>query len=158
MGLIAVMLLLAACGGNGGAGEVSLEEYFNRLEVLSDDVRSRANGLSEPASPEDVAGVFSQSIDIFHDFLSEVRDLNPPRAAQRQHDALVHALEDFIDANEDLFGELEDASTEADFQVIFESAPTVAEQAVYSRACADLKQVATDNNLRVNLDCGAGDA
>ena len=158
MGLIGLVLLIGACGGDNdnGADELSLNEYFSRLQALSDEVRSRADGLAEPVSfDDDVAGVFNQSLDIFRDFLNDVRELNPPSEAQSAHEALVSALDHFIDANEDLVGQLEDASTEAESQAIFENVPAEVEGTPIGSACADLQQIATDNNISVNLDCGS---
>ena len=157
MGLIGVVLLIGACGGDNGTDALSLTEYFNGLQALSDEVASRADSLAEPAGfDDDVAGAFNQSLDIFRDFLRAVRDLHPPTEAQGAHDALVMALDAFIDGNEALLGPFEEASTEAEFSAIFESAPAEIEGAPIGSACEDLQQVATDNNIRVNLDCGGG--
>ena len=159
MGLIGVALFVSGCGGDSDNGdeELSLTEYFNGLQVLSDEVANRADSLAEPTGfDDDVADAFNQSLDIFHDFLSYVRDIHPPSETQGAHIALVMALDDFIDGNETFLGPLEEASTEAEFSAIFESAPAEIGGSPIGSACEDLQQVATDNDIRIDLDCGGG--
>ena len=160
VGLIGLMLLIGACSADNDdtADEPSLNAYFNGLQALSDEVRNRANSLAQPASlDDDVVGAFNQSLGIFRDFLDDVRDLNPPSEAQDAHDALVSALDDFIDGNEELIAQLADVSTAAEFGAILQNAPAEAEQAPVGSACEVLQRVATDNNIGVNLDCGGDD-
>ena len=162
------MLLVGACGGGSGADSLSLNEYFQRLQVLSDEAAESASELDNVSCPstaeseqdlaagnfDAIAVAFDQGLDVFRDLLNGVRDLNPPNEAQGPHDILVGALDDFIGGNENLVGRIRDARTEAEFSAILENAPAEAEEAAIGRACGDLQRVATDNNINVDLDCG----
>jgi hypothetical protein len=113
MGLIGLTLILAACGGSDGADRLSLTEYFNRLEVLSEEAAATASQSGDDVAPSpaaiesdlaagnfDVIAVgFNQGLDVFRDFRDGIRDLTPPSEAQSAHDVLLGALDDFIGSN-----------------------------------------------------------
>ena len=165
---IGLTLVIGACDGSEGADRLSLNEYFDRLQVLSGEAAETADQSGDDGGPSSaaferdlaagnfdaIAVGFNQGLDVFRDFLIGIRDLNPPSEAQSAHDALLGALDDFIDSNENLVAQIEDAQTETGFTAIFDNAPPEADAAPIGQACRRLQQVATDNNLSVDLDCG----
>lgn len=158
IGMIGLALLIGACsGGNdNNAGELTVDQYFDRLEALADAATDRLNSQSEPAGFADVAGIFNQTLDIFREFLNDIQNTTPPNEARIAHDAFIIAFDEFIDGNRILATQLEGASTAAEFSAILQDLPAEADQAHFNSACGDLQQVATDNNVDVDLGCDLG--
>ena len=160
MGLIGLALLIASCGGDkdNGADELSVSEYFNRVQEIGDETRDRAASLLAASFSEDVAGVadfFSESLDIWRNILNDYRDLNPPSEVQSAHNDIVSALDDFIDHSEDLVEQLGDLSTDAEFDFRPYGIRLRADDvdARYVSACEDLLIFAIVNNISFDLLC-----
>ena len=160
---LGLVVLIAACGGDNDSDESNLREYFGRLQTLTDEVRDRAATTvadptnldpSDPATFDNIASVFDESLDIYRDFVDDVRDLNPPNEARDAHDTLIDTLDAFLGSNEELIDQIENADTEAAFSAIFANAAADIEVVPVDAACGNLQQVAADNNISVNLDCG----
>ena len=154
VGIIGLTLLLAACGGDDdGTSDLTVGQYFDRIESLADDTTDRLNNLPEPADLAAVAASFNQTLDIFSEFLDDIEDATPPNEVRAAHDAFVAAFDEFIEANRILATQLEGATTAEEFTAILQSPPAGSDQDNFSRACADLQQVATDAGLDVDLGC-----
>ena len=155
IGIIGLALILAACGGdNDGANDLSVGQYFDRLESLAGDTTDQLNDLPEPTNFADVAGAFNQTLDIFSDFLDAIEAATPPNEARAAHNAFIVAFGEFIAGNRILADQLDGATTAEEFTAVLENPPAAAGQDNFNRACVQLQQVATDNNLNVDLGCG----
>ena len=157
IGIIGVALILAACGGDSdGANDLSVGQYFDRLESLADDTTDRLNDLPEPTDFADVAGGFNQTLDIFSDFLDDIEAATPPNEARAAHNAFTVAFREFIAGNRTLADQLDGATTAEEFTAVLENPPDAAGQDNFNRACVELQQVATTNDLDVDLGCDRG--
>jgi len=150
------------CNDDGG-GTLTLEEYFEKIDGLdqaqveqSDAIEAELDALGEDATPDQVADSFQEQVDLLGDFVADLDDIDPPAEVEETHNEAVRAL----DAAQEEFGELITAFREAEtveegFAAFDEGDFTEIEKA--DAACLDLEQIAADNNIEVDLDCGEGE-
>jgi hypothetical protein len=148
----------SGCDDDGG-GNLTLEEYFERVDELdneqqskSDELERELDDLGDDASPDDAADSFEKQIELLEQFRSDLDDINPPAEVEDAHERVVTSLaaasdqfdgviEEFRNADsiEDAFASLDDA----DFSEIEKA----------NEACRELEQIAADNNIEVDFDC-----
>ena len=160
--LITVGALAAACGDDS----LTLEEYFQQLEALTDETNERgdelqeafdqnvATTLSEEEQLQALVDFFTEVIPIIVDFLAGVEELRPPEAVVAEHNENVEATSLFIAAMNgvlegtgireiaDELGQLFEGEG-----LLFQAAERVVE------ACLQLQLVADRNEIDVDLDC-----
>ena len=169
---IAIALALAACGGDSeevvpggggdgnGGGELTLEDYFTRVDGLVGELAANVDDEEFFAEPDDFASVeeqgeslaktygdFAENIAVFSDGLA---DLQPPPAAQAAHEKLLSESKAFTEDSEELVGLLNSATSEADIQEAFELLDSAANP---TEACNALQDVAEENDIVVSLSC-----
>lgn len=174
LALIAVVLLAfgafaAACGDdgdNGNGGELTLAEYFDRVETLGQDYDDAGNALDEemegrfdPAASED------EQIEVFRDFLDEalalvgdfvndLDDLDPPPAAADAHDDAVDTGRDVVEMLESAIIVADEAESFADAAALLEAPGFTDASDSFTNACLALEDVAAENDITVDLQCG----
>jgi hypothetical protein len=156
---VALSGLFAACDDDGGSGELTLEEYFERVGELddeqsqaSDDLDAELNGLGEDADPDDLADSFAEQIDLLEDFAGDLDDIEPPAEVEDAHERVVAGLRAAGEEFEALVDRFRDAdSIEEAFNSFDDSDFTELERA--TEACRELESIAADNNITVDFDC-----
>ena len=159
--LIAVLLLAfgavaAACGG----GEpLTLEEYFQRLEELGNDLDQRADAL-EPAvegSSDDQIEVFQEALNgflpVLADFVGGIKKMNPPEELEEPHSGFVARSDDVVKAVESLVDELENVESETELNQVIAGFESSAALAPVLQACFALQRVFDERSLDVDLRC-----
>ena len=168
LAFIAVLLLAfgaiaAAC--DGGGDPLTIQEYFEALETLSDDLNERSDALDEQfeddfanaESEEDAIALFQeffpQALPFFEDFVGGINDLNPPEQVEDAHGELEEASGDLLAAVEDLVDQMEDVESDADLVELFGEESFLDAGERFEEACVDLEEIAGENELEVGLDC-----
>lgn len=167
--VVAFAGLVSACGG--GDSQLSLEEYFEVLEDVLMDADDSGNKLGEEfvENLED-ADDDEEEVEAYLDFFDEslalikaVRDdvdgLNPPDEAEAEHDDFVEATDSLAEAFEEVVEDAEDADSGSEIEDLLDEADDLTEAGEdVERACADLQEIADDEDidvdLRFDLDCG----
>jgi hypothetical protein len=170
LALIAVLLLAfgafaAACGddGNGGGGELTLEEYFERLDAIMEDTNSQMDALEDPeerdlASEEEQLEAirdfyFDANLAIIKGGFDEIEGLDPPAEVEDAHDALLAAGGDTVAAYEDVGSQLAEAESLADLQELFDDGGFEAASERFEQACLELRGIADENEIDLDLVC-----
>jgi hypothetical protein len=156
---LALGVVAAACGGDGGGDSLTLEEYFQRLDELdnklteqTDALEPRLESLSEAEALEQLPEILTQQGALFEDFSDGLADLDPPAEAEDLHIEAVDALGDLVDANRDARDQAEGVDSFADLEEVFGEDLTAAEARI-TQVCLDAEQLAADNDITVDLDC-----
>ena len=161
--LIVVLLLafgavVAACGGGGGE-PLTLEEYFQRLEELSNELDQGADAL-EPAvegSPDDQVEVFQEALNGFLpllvDYVGGIKEMNPPEELKEPYSGFVARSDDVLEAVENLIDELENVESEAELNEVIAGFESSAPLAPAGQACLALQRVFDERELDVDLRC-----
>ena len=166
--LLAATALLAAfalaCNDAGGGETLTLEQYFAEMERISNEAGDAIDELESPDLSEDAA--FEDARDYFADFLGTVagatedaiddmRGLDPPDEVQDEHDRFVDALDELPAISRDLEDQVAGAETQEEFdEIVSASDPFESVGGEITVACQDLQQIAEDNSIEVDLECG----
>jgi hypothetical protein len=160
---IAGLLLAGAAGvsacsdDDGGGNELTLEEYFEKLEAASDTFTEETDAIAEDLSDtedlDEIRDGFGKLPALVDDFVGEMEDLNPPEEAQDAHDAAVEAGGEFRDAVDGVLEELEDVDAVEELSEVLDGDEVTSADEAFSAACRDLQDLADDNDIDVNLDC-----
>jgi hypothetical protein len=157
--LFVALFLVVACGDDGG-GSVSLDVYFQRLEELdqtfSDNTDELDNQIEQSEDVDEVRGWMEETVTEFETFLDGLRDLDAPEEAADAHERAVSGLEEFIPKLSEGVDSVSDVDSLVELFAPFNDLDqTGLERA--REACLDLEQIALDNDIEVDLDCGSGD-
>jgi hypothetical protein len=166
VGIALVMGVATACGD--GEDKLSVEEYFQKLQTISDDLREREEALGsefqtafDPETSPDAAidtlgRVLGEGASASREVFDDVDSLDPPSEVEDAHNEflregrattrLLETLADRAAEVESLFG-LEDVHAELEGPD-FEAAGVRLED-----ACRALEGIAADNGIEVDLDC-----
>ncbi len=152
---LVVVLVLAACGG---ASEMSLTEYVNRLNVIVEQARedyevlvSGPHGGVLVAEGDQLADFAPQDLQVALERVREIESsvdeatssIDPPEQVAVLHHLFFDFDSEFIAAQEALAAR---AGTAADWEELSDSA----EMAAYRAALADDKQACIDAQSEVN--------
>ena len=155
--LLAFGAIAAACGGGGEP--LTLEEYFQRLEELTNELDQRADAL-EPAvggSPDDQIEVFQDALNgflpVLADFVGGIKELNPPEELEEPHSGFVARSDDVLKVLESLVDELENVESEAELNKVIAGFESSAALAPVGQACLALQRVFDERELDVDLRC-----
>ena len=149
-----------ACGGDD---ELTLEEFFQQSQAISDDYEERANTLSRdfPGTGDEDYQAYWVFVDkrnaLFAEFLDELDTLNPPSEAEDAFDEFLTAGSEFAESQEglaDLFGEAESFTELSQLSRESEAASAFsASQERYQDACRSLQEIADANGIVADLEC-----
>ena len=165
--LLALGTIAAACGGGD---ELTLEEYFEQAQVISDDADEEFEALYADIPDEDDEEFFSNEENlpvikdfaarfpvIFRDTLDDVEALDPPAEAEDAHDEFLAAGRDMLALFEGLTSPVEEAESISEAEELFgigEEDPEIeAADQRFTDACLALEGVADDNGIVVDFDC-----
>jgi len=160
--VLGVSVLAVACGGGGG---LSLEEYFQQADEIFADRDDQAQALQEEAFPEDaseeeIAGHLRESFQglaqIAADFGTALQGVRPPAEAEDAHNGLVAAVEPIPALFESIATDVPETLSleESEQYDPFPGGEGTEPLIALDQACAALQQVADDNDIDVDLECG----
>ena len=162
--LIAVLLLAfgavaAACDGGGAGEQLSLGDYFLRLEELSDELDRGADALefATEGSPGGQIELFQEALNGFQpllaDFLDGIKEMNPPEELIAAHKGFVTRSDDGRKAVGSLVDELNNVESEAELNDVIAEFESSAGLAPVGQACFALERVLDKRDLDVDLGC-----
>jgi hypothetical protein len=160
LALIAVLVLafgaiVAACDGDDA---LTLEEFFQRLEQVADEfeadsapLEEELGQLTEESSPDEALDIIRRQADLIEDFVDELDDLSPPDEAADLMDEVVSAGRDVVQALRD---GIDDAEGAESIEEAFANFETWEVSTRFDQTCLDVEQLAADNGITIDLDCG----
>jgi hypothetical protein len=162
LAIVAGSLVLAACGGGDGE-ELGLDEYFQQLDAIEEDMYTGIGALEEESE-----GVIGEDIEATRDYIdgyhaiveqgaNDVKALNAPSEAEDAQDEFVAALSDMLPLWADLSDQLADAETTTELQTLLvevgNETPWQEASQRFTDACLELQGIADENGIIVTLDC-----
>jgi DNA repair exonuclease SbcCD ATPase subunit len=172
--LVAALLLVlgtiaSACGGDGDG--LTLEEYFQRIDVLGSDLEDEIDRLGEEFDEATEAAeeaeteeeMIEPSRDSFNrlaalvgDFVSELESIDPPSEVEDAHNEIVAAQAEGLDLLEDLNERAQRVESASDMEEVWAELEGPVFTAVSDRseqACFALEAIADANGIDVDLEC-----
>jgi hypothetical protein len=155
--------LALAC--EDGGDELTLDEYFARLERISVEVDERQAGLDEQYADALNATTYSDEMRdgiasfvaaqgaLGADFAADLGDLEPPVEVETEHRAALDAF-DALPAHFDrLVDAVESAQSIDEIVAAFNDPPFSAAVGRTNDTCWALQDIATERSIDVNLQC-----
>ena len=141
--LFALVLALAACGGNDAP---SLEEYMQRMDEIDKETDADFENINcdEESTAQECADAFSGPISSVE---TKYSDVTPADDAKEEHEELVAAIGELNDNIEG--AEFQEDDTADAFFEIFDTAR------VDEAFCA-LQDIADQNNIEADVGCEGG--
>lgn len=158
--LPAVLVLAAACGGGGEAP--TLQQYFQRIEGIIDDLSEQTDALGNPFEAdvvdEERVNLVRDSTDalaaLWRDSVEQFGDIEPPAEVTAAHEEAVAARDERARAVEGLVDQLKGVESIAELDTLIwvevrEAFSTAAGR--YEQACLELQGIADDSGINVEL-------
>ena len=173
LALIASLLVIAgsfaaACGDDGGGNDgdaLTLEEFFQRIDVLDDEYEARTEALEAEfdeafADVESVGEVidaaqsfFDEGAAAIENFVEGIADIDPPAEAENLHDRVVEAGRTVVELFSNAIDEIEEISTEEEFEALFEDSAIDDAFDRFTVVCLEVQAMANDNGFDVEYNC-----
>ncbi len=172
LALASTLAAAAACGGGGGDG-LSLEEYFTRMEAISQDADQASSDLeaqfgdeisaaeTEEEQLKIAAGYFEDSADQTRAAFDKVKALKPPKDVKKEHAEFVAAADELVKLFDEVVQRARDAETAADFEDLtadLDNPPYTDANDRADAACFALQDIADQNDIDIDLSCGENSA
>ena len=143
--LLVLGIIAAGCDGDG---ELTLEEYFQRLDELNDDAEERFDAFEEESNSvedeiEALRDFYNTRGSIFRDFIDAVDDIDPPPEAEEAHKEFVQAGEDFGD----VFVRFADVESASELEELNNDPEVIAVSERFEQACFKLREIADTRGI-----------
>ncbi len=149
--------IAAACDGDDG---LTLEEYFQQVEALDEELDERAEALEFPEefASEEVQVLAFQDfyaavVPILAEFVDAIDDLGPPAEIEDAHEEVVDSGRDFVTKAEELTNELADVGSSSELEEVFDDPEYEAASDRFLQACFALQDIADAKGIDVDLTC-----
>lgn len=165
---VAALLALGTIGVACGGDELTLEEYFQQIDVLGNDAEDEIDRLVEEfeeaiegaETEEDVIepfrDFFDRSAALFGDVVSELESIDPPSEVEDAHNEFVAVQAEGLELLEDLDERAQRAESASDFEELSAELDGPVFTDVSDRgeqACFALEAIADENGIDVDLEC-----
>ena len=171
-GLAAILVLaFAACGGGDDGDALSVEAYLVEMERLDAEAEAQQAALRQQFEAATVgdggSGALTAGyvgaleayyvglVEAGKDFVNAVEDLQPPDDAQDLHDEYIAAYDELLTQLNAVIDQIPSLVTSGERDALLANPDLEAAFARGNAACADLQQLATDNNVDVDFGCQA---
>ncbi len=155
---LALGIAAGACGGGGA--ELTLEEYFQKMQAISAEAVQETDTLDEKfdALEENDFGGLRELVvantAITGDTFGEMDDIDPPDEVEDAHVEFVDAGENMAGLMKAFSDDLADVESVSELEEAFGRVVGLeAASARIDAACAELAKIAAENGIQVDLDC-----
>lgn len=161
---IILLLALAAAGGAcAGSDQMSLEEYFARVQALDDASAERSEPLEAEFEELFAAGVsleerakgsqlfFTEALDQIEGYQSDLRALDPPQEVAALHAEIIGGLAGVIEEIEAAIKLLDEVRSEEELAAVFFG--YVSAFIPLEAPCLALEDLASDRGIETDMDC-----
>jgi hypothetical protein len=105
-------LVAAGCGGNGGNGEVTAEEFRQQADAICAEFEGKLDAIEQPSSPDDLKRFVDEAVPIIEDGTQQLADLEPPEEFRAKWTRVTEINEENLDTIKAVQAALEDDDVE----------------------------------------------
>lgn len=153
--MVCAAFLLSGCDDDGDS--FTLDAYFEKVEGFVEDYEADQNEafttLDESNDLDELKDAFGSIPDNLSTFLDEMRALAPPDEAAEAHDDVIEAGDTFLEALEEVNGDVQETATVDAFIEAAGSDELQELSAAFNATCPPLQDIATENDVDVDLSC-----
>ena len=158
--LLGAGLFALSCGGGGGGDPLTLEEYFQELDVAENDFRAAQDesgaafaALDDTTPVEDVVDLLAELRDVVDEFVANLDDIDPPPEAEAAHNETMGGFQVVSESIGDAVDSIDSDTTADEIFAIFQEPEVVEAETALDASCNALQTLADDNNIEVDLSC-----
>jgi hypothetical protein len=111
----------AGCGGDGGNGELTAEEFRQQADAICAEFESKLDAVDQPSSPDDLKRFVDEAVPIIEEGTQELNDLDPPEEFQDEWTRVVAINEENLEVIRNVQTALEDDDVEEAQRLIEEA-------------------------------------
>jgi len=162
--MLAFGAIAAGCDdtGDGGGDGLTLEEYFQRVDELDNELTEQSDALFAPLEdvqdPDEATDrlreIVPQQGALLQDFRDGLGDLDPPSEVEELHNDVLEAFDELIAGFGDIVGQLDGIESFEDLDALFTDSEFAAADERLTQVCLDAERLAADNEIAVDLNCG----
>ncbi len=163
IGVAFLGVVAAACDGGDSGGELSVEQYFEQVGVIVEDLQGRTATFEQPLEQEfdseaeqieAFRDAFTTAIPIFRAFVDDLSDIDAPPEVADAHGDLIAGIAGLVDGLEELTARLAGVESLSEMQdlVVSGFGSAIGQLAA---ACLELQSIAEDNDIDVDIGCAA---
>jgi hypothetical protein len=153
---VAVTVVVGVALGACSDDELTLEEYFQRIEEIDGETEDRYSELSEEyaagAELQQLRDFYPQVTGLYDDFVADLEAIEPPEQAASLHAEAVAAARAFRDVFGGLSDDLEQAESSVEFLALANAAVERANEQ-FLDVCLEMEALALANNIGIDLEC-----
>jgi len=160
-----VILLLFVLGG--GDSESTLDEYFQKLDVVTQDIDKRITDLQGkyPAvfqQTKDTQSYLNEYVPTVKAAVDGLENISPAKETKDAHTQYVAAGRDFVKGIEAAAAKLskveQDSDLKAALNEVNDDKDLNSASDRFDKACRDIQKIADDNNIKVDLKCSEAES
>lgn len=107
--IVALATFLAAgCGGDGGNGGLTAEEFRQQADAICAEFESKLDAIDQPSSPDDLKRFVNDAVPIIEDGTQKLSDLEPPEELQDKWTRVIEINEENLETIKNVQTALED--------------------------------------------------
>jgi hypothetical protein len=111
----------AGCGGDGGNGGLTAEEFRQQADAICAEFESKLNAIEQPSSPDDLKRFVDDAVPIIEEGTQKLNDLDPPEEFQDEWTRVVEINEENLEVIRNVQTALEDGDVEEAQRLIAEA-------------------------------------
>lgn len=158
--LAAAALVGFACGG--GDSESTLDEYFKKLDAVTQDIDKRLADLQGKypnafQQTKDTKSYLSEYVPTVKAAVDGLGQISPAKETKDAHKQYVAAGRDFVKSIETAAASISKVENDSDLEAalgqVNDNKDLAAASDRFDKACRDIQKIADDNKIKVDLKC-----
>ncbi len=163
--LAAAALVGFACGG--GDSESTLDEYFKKLDAVTQDIDKRITDLQGKypnafQETKDTKSYLSEYVPTVKAAVEGLDQISPAKETKDVHKQYVAAGRDFVKGIETAAATISKVENDSDLEAalgqVNDNKDLSAASDRFDEVCRDIQKIADDNKIKVDLKCGEADS
>lgn len=102
----------AGCGGDGGNGELTAEEFRQQADAICAEFESKLDAIEQPSSPDDLKRFVDDAVPIIEEGTQKLNDLDPPEEFRDEWTRVIEINSQNLDTIKEVQKALEDDDVE----------------------------------------------
>jgi hypothetical protein len=119
--VVLVMFLAAGCGGDGGNGALTAEQFRQQADAICAEFEAKLDAVEQPTSPDDIERFVDEAVPIIEEGTQKLSDLEPPEEFRDEWTRVVEINAENLETIKKVQAALQDGNLEESQQLLREA-------------------------------------
>lgn len=119
--VVLAISLAAGCGGDGGNGELTAEEFRQQADAICAEFEGKLDAVEQPTSPDDIERFVDEAVPIIEEGTQKLSDLEPPEEFRDEWTRVVEINAENLETIKKVQAALQDGNLEESQQLLQEA-------------------------------------